>query len=265
MNVNLVPTSEKEMLKEKYLVLKSECVKLLTDKEMLLQQGKPQLEALYISKIGYRQLQLLKIQFETKRLKKMSELAVTYLNKNKPIDWNVVSTTTNDSLKQDYKKIMQEASKIDQANILLNNLISTEESVELRNHYRQLAKKLHPDVNPDLSENKKKLWYAVKRAYELCELESLKAFSIMIQDMESISEKFSIGEFQSQIELLKKTIEKLIFEIEQIHSVFPFNIEDNLGNEEWVNQQNEQTEVLIKQELERRKKYKERIDLLKSI
>lgn len=87
----------------------------------------------------------------------------------------------------------------------------------------------------------------------------------MAQDMESSAEKLSAKDFQLQIELLKVAIDKLITELQQIRSSFPFNIEDDLRNENWVNQQNKQTETLIKQELERKKKYEERIDLLKSV
>lgn len=66
MNLNLTNTSEKEGLKEKYFLLKGEYVKLLTDKDSLLQWGKSQLEALYVVKIGHKQLQLLEIQLETR-------------------------------------------------------------------------------------------------------------------------------------------------------------------------------------------------------
>lgn len=66
MNLNLTNIPEKESLKEKYFLLKGEYVKLLTDKDSLLQWGKSQLEALYVVKIGHKQLQLLEIQLETR-------------------------------------------------------------------------------------------------------------------------------------------------------------------------------------------------------
>lgn len=265
MSLNLTNTSEKESLKEKYLLLKGEYVKLLTDKDSMQQWGKPQLEALYVVKVDHKQLQLLEIQLETKRLKKMSELAVAYLNRNEQIDWDKVVENADAALEHDYLKIMEEASRIKRANELLNHLASPEHNAELRKLYRQLAKELHPDVNHDLTENQRNLWYAVKHAYEYGDLESLRALSVMAPDMESSAEKLSAKDFQLQIELLKVAIDKLITEIQEIRSSFPFNIEDDLRNEDWVSQQNKQTEILIKQELERKKKYEERIDLLKSV
>ncbi|MDR1583674.1 MAG: hypothetical protein LBS55_10550 [Prevotellaceae bacterium] len=264
-NLEHSKSSEKELLKEKYRLLKGEYVKLLTDKDCLLGWGKPQLEALYVVKIGKKQLELLELRMEVKRLKRMTELAIACLNRNESIDWNKIEETVDTSLEKDYEKILTEASRVAQANDILSNLASPERSAELRRLYRSLAKELHPDVNPDLTESQKNLWYAVRRAYEYGDLESLRALSVMAQDVESHAGKLSADDFQLQIELLKAGIEKLIAEIEQVRSGFPFNIEKDLRNEEWVKEQNEQTEALIKQASEQKAKYEERLDLLKSV
>jgi hypothetical protein len=264
-DIRISKSPERELLKEKYLLLKGEYVKLLTDKDCLLEWGKPQLEALYVVKIGRKQLELLELRMEVKRLKKMTELAVACLNKNEPIDWDQIEKTVDIGMEKDYEEILAEASRVAQANDLLSNLASPERSAELRKLYRSLAKELHPDVNPDLTENQKNLWYAVRRAYEHGDLESLRALSVMAQDVESHANKLSADDFQLQIELLKAGIEKLVAEIEQIHSEFPFNIEIDLRNEEWVKKQNEQTETLIRQASEQKAKYEERLELLKSV
>lgn len=265
MNSDLPKLSEDDTLKEDYLLLKSEYVKLLTDKDCLLEWGKPQLEALYVIKIGNKQLKLLEIKLEVKRLKKITELAVACLNRNEPIDWNEISAVADAILEKDYLEIMEEASRVARAEQLLGNLASPEHSAELRRLYRQLAKELHPDVNPDLTENQINLWYAVKNAYEYGDLESLRALSVIVRDEEFSANILSAKDFKLQIELLKAGIEKLLAEIKQIRSAFPFNIEENLRDEEWVDKQNEQTEILITQERERKIKYEERIDLLMSV
>lgn len=265
MDLELSQSPEKESLKEKYLLLKGEYVKLLTDKDCLLEWGRPQLEALYVVKIGRKQFDLLELKIEVKRLKKMTELAIAYLNRNERIDWDKILETVDTALLKDYAKIQEEASRITLADNLLSNLASPEHSAELRKIYRHLAKELHPDVNKELTETHLNLWYAVKRAYEYGDLESLRALSVMAQDIESLSEKFSLADFELQIVLLKAGIEKLISEIEHIRSSFPFTIEKDLRNEEWVKKQNEQTELLIGKEIERKTKYEERLELLKSI
>ncbi|MDR1582737.1 MAG: hypothetical protein LBS55_05675 [Prevotellaceae bacterium] len=263
--IEISKSVERESMKEKWLLLKGEYVKLMTDKDCLLEWGKPQLEALYVVKIGRKQLELLELRMEVKRVKRMTELAIACLSRNEPIDWRKIEKIVDIGLEKDYEKILTEASRVAQANDLLSNLASPERSAELRRLYRSLAKELHPDVNPDLTESQKNLWSAVRRSYECGDLESLRALSVMAHDIESHVDKLSVDDFQLQIELLKAGIEKLIAEIEQIHSDFPFNIEKDLRNEEWVKEQNEQTEAIIKQASEQKAKYEERLNLLKSV
>ncbi|MDR3046843.1 MAG: hypothetical protein LBU51_04400 [Bacteroidales bacterium] len=265
MNSELAKSSEKELLKEQYFLLKGEYVKLITDKDVLIEWSKPQLEALYVIKIGAKQLELMKLRLEVKRIKKMTELAVAYLNRNETINWDKIEAKVEFGLQQDYEKILIEAERVYHANHLLSHLASPERSAELRKLYRQLAKELHPDLNPNLTENQKNLWHTVKRAYEYGDLESLQALSIMTHDIESYANLLSADDLKLQIELLKSGIKKLIAETEQIRSEFPFTIEKELRTEEWVAKQNQQTEMLIKQASEEKKKYEERLELLKTV
>jgi len=256
---------ERKKLKENYQLLKEEYVKQLTDKEMLLDFGKSQLEALYVIKIGKKQLELLEISLEVKGLKKRVELAIAYVNRNECIDWETIELIVNQLLSDDMSKIMTEADRIEKANFLLSNLASPERSVELRKLYRSLAKELHPDVNQNLTEQQKNLWYAVKNAYESGDLESMRALSVMLNDSSINSDILPDDDLKIQIELLKAGIEKLLSEIRQIRSTFPFNIEKELHNEEWVAEQNSKTELQIEEAKSQKQKYEERIELLKTL
>jgi hypothetical protein len=262
-----IPDNRKE-LKEKHKLLKEEYVKQLTDKEMLLDFGKSQLEALYVIKIGKKQLELLEIRMEVKGLKKRVELAVAYVNRNETIDWDTIELIVNQLLSDDLSKIMTEAIRIEKANYLLSNLHSPERSAELRKLYRKLAKELHPDVNQNLTEQQNNLWHAVRKAYESGDLDSMRALSVMVNDSSFDSEKSDIltdDDLKTQIDLLKAGIEKILSEIEKIRLSFPFNIQKELHDEEWVAEQNRKTELQIEEAQSQKKKYEERIELLKSI
>ena len=58
-----MPITKEELL-EQYDVLKTAYIKLLNDKDVLLNWGKPQLEALYATKIGVHQIEKLKQQLQ---------------------------------------------------------------------------------------------------------------------------------------------------------------------------------------------------------
>ena len=52
--------------------------KIIDRKDSLLQWGKPQLEALYVVKIGHKQLQLLEIQLETELDNKHDSFTIVF-------------------------------------------------------------------------------------------------------------------------------------------------------------------------------------------
>jgi len=258
-------SEERNKLKEDYQLLKGEYVQLLTDKDMLLSFGKSQLEALYVVKIGKKQLDLLEIRLEVKGLKKQFELAMAYVNRNEMISWHAIEESVNQMLSNDFIKILEESKRIENANQLLSNLASPERSAELRKMYRQLAKELHPDVNQNLTKQQKNLWYAVRRAYEYGDLDSLRALAIMAKDSDQNTDILSSNDLSTQIELIKAGIDKLHLEIEQIYATFPFNIEKELHDEEWVIEQNRQTEQKMDELFGQKQMYEERIEILKTL
>ena len=76
----------KQQLLEQYDLLRTEYIKLLNDKDVLLQWGKPQLEALYNIRIGYLQIEKLQLQLRIKALKRKTELVRAAINQNKKIE-----------------------------------------------------------------------------------------------------------------------------------------------------------------------------------
>ena len=57
-------------LKEQLDILKTEYIKLLNDKDVLINWGKPQLEALYNTRIGVHKIQILQMTLQVKALKR---------------------------------------------------------------------------------------------------------------------------------------------------------------------------------------------------
>ncbi len=171
----------KEELQEQYDLLRTEYIKLLNDKDVLLQWGKPQLEALYNTSIGYLQIEKLQLQLRIKALKRKTELVRASVNQNKPIDINEIELQVAAELAEAEFRIMIEVTKLENSKNLLSHLESPERSATLRKIYKQLAKQLHPDVNDNLTAEQKNLWQLVKEAYETGDLEKLKAVQVVYE------------------------------------------------------------------------------------
>ena len=250
-----MPALNKQELQQQHDLLREEYIKLMNDKDVLLQWGKPQLEAVYAIRIGYLQIEKLQLQLRIRALKRKIEMVQAAINRNEPIDINMVEITVAAELAEAEARIMNEAAKVEQAKFLLSHLDSPERSAELRKLYKQLAKQLHPDVNPELTKEQQHIWHLVKDAYETGDLEKLKALQVVYEkEIKAASEQaleFSEEDLQLKIEVLKEGIKVLNEQLTAIRNEFPFTMEKQIKDEEWVAEQSE----TVNKELEELKEY----------
>ena len=104
--------------------------------------------------------------------------------------------------------------------------------------YRRIVKKLHPDMNPDVTERQKELWHKAQKAYGESDLETLEDIYDEINrvDADTIPETEDGREkLLLMIERLERQLKELVDAIAQIKSEFPYNKKELLADEEKVN------------------------------
>ncbi|MEO8769989.1 MAG: J domain-containing protein [Ferruginibacter sp.] len=248
-------------LKDQLHLLKEAYIKLLNDKDVLLNWGKPQLEALYSTKIGVWMVQRLQAQLRIKALQLKIEKLTSALNRQQPIDITAIELEVAAMLAEAESRIMLDAAKIEKAKHLLSHLDSPERTGELRKLYRELAKQLHPDVNNNLTQEQIQLWHQVKEAYENGDLEKLKAFRVVyekeLSQAAAAEDELTEEQLTLRLAVLKEGIKVLQEEVNHIRSLFPFTIESNIKDDEWV----EQETTKLKDELEKLRLYEEELTL----
>jgi hypothetical protein len=241
----------KEQLHERYDLLRVVYIKLLNDKDVLVEWGKPQLEALYNTRIGYLQIEKLQLQLRINALKRKIELVHAAINLEEPININEIELDVASELAEAEAPIMNEVGKLEDSKELLSNLGSPVDSAELRKKYRQLAMQLHPDINDNLTEDQQSLWHIVMDAYDTCDLEILKAVPVVYEkELVAIANKIASltgEEITLKIEALKEGIKIMNEQIPQIRNEFPFTIEEQIKDEEWVRSQTQE----LKKELDK--------------
>ncbi len=241
----------KEALLNQFDILRTEYIKLINDKDVLLNWGKPQLEALYNTRVGVHQITLLQMQLRVKSLKRKLELVRSTIVRGQPLDVNAIELLVAAELANAEMQIMEQVAIVEGGKHLLSNLDSPTRSVELRNLFRQLAKQLHPDVNGALSPEQQQLWHLVKDAYQFGDLEKLKAIQVAYEKElvkgEKAIEQLSEDAISLKNETLKEGIKLLHNEIEGIKNTFPFDVEDKIKDEDWVKESVETIEVELKQ------------------
>lgn len=228
----------KEELIEQFDVLSMEYIRLLNDKDVLTEWGKPQLEALYATRVGVHQIELLKLQLNIKALKRKLELARSAINQGEVPDFQAIEDLVSEELILAQVQINFQVDQLRQSKEMLSNLSSPTKSAELRKLYRIMARQLHPDINPNLSEAQTNLWHQVKNAYETGDLDRLKALQIVyekeLSGFDTMKDLMTVEELLLKVSVLKEGIKVLDEQILAIRSEFPFTVEDQIKDDVWV-------------------------------
>lgn len=241
--------TKKELI-ESLKTLKAGYIASQNSLEMMMNWGKTQLEALYATKIGRYKVQLLELQIEYKALKKKIQLCHQSINKNEEPNFSQIEEEVEKLTKEAYQEILLEKDKISFAKAVLSNLSSPEDSMELRKIYRNIAKNLHPDVNPNLTEEQMEIWHLFYSAYKNGDLDKMKALEIVYEkelqnfdlDLEELSEETIL----LQTATLAQGIKEIENQIKNLEKEFPFNIAELIRDDEWVEEQ----QNLITKEIE---------------
>ncbi|WP_297983964.1 hypothetical protein [uncultured Chryseobacterium sp.] len=232
---------EKPELLDALAKLKAGYISILNDLEVMKNWGKVQLEALYATKIGKFEIELLELKIELKALKKKIQLAHQEINLGKYPNFEEIDERVNEMTKEAYREIVEEKDKLAFGKAVLSNLGSPEDSMELRKIYRNIAKKLHPDINPHLSKQQKEIWQLFQNAYKNGDLDKMKALEIVYQDdlknTENNTDELSIENILLQTAMLTQGIKELEEQKKLLESEFPFKIAEEIRDEEWVKEQ----------------------------
>ncbi len=237
-NTEITHSLEFKKKLDKLESLKSELAKLISERDKLENTVKKNLEALYAVKIGKNEFALFKTECEIARLKRKIELFQAKLNHGKK--FNILEVESQ--LDKEYEKWDKEMSKmlkdIENSKNRLSSLRTPEDSVELQSTYRTLVKKLHPDVNSNQTEKSKLLWNRTMHAYSLGDLEELRAIKLLIDDLKDKTTVDPGPNIDDRIKSINKKIFIFLEYIKKIKSEFPFTIEQDIDDKNWVANKN---------------------------
>ena len=220
--------------------LKEELTKLYADKEDLLNSVKLNLELDYHLKIGKKQYELIMVRIEALRLKRKVEILQSAINRQVKFSIDVVEAQLDfefEKWNRDAKEFYEDL-KFAEAYTGLEKMTSAA-VIEMKKIYRELAKKFHPDLNPDWQEEARYFWQRIVEAYGNNDLKELKILELLSRDFEKEERVLSTMELlKKDCESLKEKIKEMINDIARVKKEFPFNIEEKLQDDGWVKEQN---------------------------
>jgi len=215
--------------------LRTELALLLTAAHDLVHTLRPNLLALYQTKLGAWELEKLKAQFRVARLKRTIELVQAALNRGGKPDMIQIEAQVQEEQVLWEKKIHEAAAKLQSAEQRLANLLPDEQSAELKKLYHQLVKQLHPDLHPHQPAGDELLWQQVQDAYDAGDLEKLRALGLLLHNPQPPENTAgALEKLQTEQAMLEKRIAELETKIKQLESQPPFTLREDLENEVWI-------------------------------
>lgn len=193
------------------------------------------LTSLYLEKLGHLQLESLKKQTEAARLNMKMKLIQAAINRDEKPDLFQIENLLNSRMKDYYAQIEAQSAALDDAKNCLSHLIPEDEAKKLKELFRVLCKRLHPDLHPNQKEEEKDLFVKVKAAYELNRLTDLQNILLFLDESNNDDLLYlSPDSKKNRIEHLEKNIELLKGKLSQMDKTFPFNIKEFIFDEKYI-------------------------------
>ena len=133
----------------------------------------------------------------------------------------------------------------------------------MRDLYRKLFHRLHPDLHPEQTEWERELFLKVQDAYEKGDLDRLRELAEQLEagmPTEAVDND-TTEEWEERVNRLKEEIAKIREEIAYILGQFPFTYRDKLNDQEWI----AETQAMLRKEIEYLEKEKSRLEQIVSI
>lgn len=191
------------------------------------------LSVIYYTTIGIYEYKVFEKYCAIQRIKRKIELIQMYLNRDEAVYIPAVEAQLDKEYAEYAQRLDDFLNDINTADDLSKcGFLSPEETAELKKQYRGIVKRLHPDLNPNITEQQLELFRKAVEAYENGDLEALKTIDFLIDSVDTIDLSEScVDRLKEQIRRCKEQIERLDSEMREVKSSFPYNKKEILEDE----------------------------------
>ena len=256
----LACSPEYQRLREQYETLVVAYTALVSQYQEMTDHEAPHLSALYMHYFGkllYTQLRL-GLSLATLRLRR--SLLQAYINRDEAPDLVEIDKQMAQQRLEFHQLLEKKLAQLKAAKEYWDRPhLSFQETKELKEIYKTLVKRLHPDLNPHYTEEDKRLFLITVKAYQIGDLPQLRALLALLNKEKPQEELPSDPEaLLAEVEKLQEKKSTLEIRIAKRSESFPFDQKELLSSPVAILKKQAELEAII-QELQTSEKEQQTI------
>lgn len=244
----LACSPEYQMLREQYDMLVAAYTTLVSQYQNMTDHEAPHLSALYMHYFGKLLYTQLRLALSIAALRLRRSLLQAYINRDQAPDLVEIDKQMAQQ-RLEYRRLLEQ--KLDQLKAAQAYWdaprLTPEESKEIKEIYKTLVKRLHPDLNPHYTEEDKKFFLAAVKAYKACDLQQLQAILALVNKGQPADIPLDSESLSVEIEKLQKKMRLLEAKLLKRSDSFPFDQKELLANPVAIQERQAELQAVIKE------------------
>lgn len=234
-------------LKEEVEKLRIELSMIVLERDDLLFSECKNIEMEYMLKLGDLEYRAYEAECRMLRLKRKKELLRMKKNRQEKVILGEIEDLLDLEFRQYQEKLDEQIRKMNRAlERSRMDMLSEEETKELKKLYRSVVKALHPDLHPEHGEAQAELFQNAVISYENGDLNSLRLISAMIAEPDlSASPEGGMAILRKEKERLSELIREIGVKIDAIRNSYPYLLKEILKDPNRIRARREELEYYI--------------------
>ena len=248
-STTVIPFPSYDKVKSEIEKLKIELSMFVLERDDLLFVECKNIEMAYMLSVGGLEYKAFESKCAVFRLKRKIELIQAKKNRQEKVVLSAIEEILDIEFAEYQTKLDEQIGKMNSAlERSKGKELTDSESRELKKLYIGIVKALHPDLHPDISPEKIKLFLNAVEAYKNGDLTGLKIITEMVVDKKiSLEHTDALALLIKEKERLSELIKGLKDEIIKIKSEYPYTMKSLIQDSEKISEKKKELEGIIEE------------------